>query len=36
LWTGKLTRETAVHRIMAKLGLSEREARAEGGAFLRE
>jgi hypothetical protein len=36
LWKGKLTREAAVHRIMAKLGLSERDARAEVDGFLRD
>jgi hypothetical protein len=36
LWTGKLTRETAVYRIMAKLGMSERDTRAEVDDFLRD
>ena len=36
LWKGKLTREAAVHRIMAKLGLSEHDARAEVDGFLRD
>jgi hypothetical protein len=36
VWKGKLTREAAVHRIMAKLGLSERDARAEVDGFLRD
>jgi hypothetical protein len=36
LWKGKLTREAAVHRIMAKLGLSERDARDEVDGFLRD
>jgi hypothetical protein len=36
LWKGKLTRTAAAHRIMAKLGLSERDARAEIDRFLRD
>jgi hypothetical protein len=36
LWKGKLTREAAVGRIMAKLGLNERDARAEVDGFLRD
>jgi hypothetical protein len=36
LWKGKLTREAAVGRIMAKLGMSERTARDEVDGFLRD
>jgi hypothetical protein len=36
LWKGKLTREAAVGRIMAKLGLNERTARDEVDGFLRD
>ncbi len=36
VWKGKLTREAAVGHIMAKLGLSERNARAEVDGFLRD
>jgi hypothetical protein len=36
LWKGKLTRESAIGRIMAKLGLSESRARAEVEGFLRD
>jgi hypothetical protein len=36
LWHGHLTRETAVYRIMAKLGMSERDTRAEVDDFLRD
>jgi hypothetical protein len=36
LWKGKLTREAAAHRIMAKLGMSERDARDEVDGFLRD
>jgi hypothetical protein len=35
LWERRLTREAAVGRIMAELGLSEREARTEVAGFLR-
>jgi hypothetical protein len=36
LWKGKLTREAAVRRIMAKLGMSEHGARAEVDGFLKD
>jgi len=36
LWKGKLTRDAAVSRIMAKLGLNERTARDEVDGFLRD
>jgi hypothetical protein len=36
LWKGKLTRDAAVHRIMAKLGMNERTARDEVDGFLRD
>jgi hypothetical protein len=36
LWKGKLTREAAVGRIMAKLGMNERTARDEVNGFLRD
>jgi hypothetical protein len=36
LWKGKLTREAAVGRIMAKLGMNERTARDEVDGFLRD
>ena len=36
LWKGKLTREIAIGRIMARLGMSERDARDEVAAFLRD
>jgi hypothetical protein len=36
LWKGKLTREAAVGRIIAKLGMSERAARDEIAGFLRD
>ena len=36
LWKGKLSREAAVQRIMAKLGLSESRAWAEVEGFLRD
>jgi hypothetical protein len=36
LWKGKLTREAAVGRIMAKLGMSAHRARAEVEDFLRD
>ena len=36
LWKGELTRTAAAYRIMDKLGLSERDARAEIDAFLRD
>ena len=36
LWKGKLSREAAVQRIIAKLGMSERDARDEVAAFLRD
>ncbi len=34
LWNRRLTREAAIRRIMAELGLSERDARAEVDGFL--
>jgi hypothetical protein len=36
LWKGKLTRTAAAYRIMAELGMSERDARAEIDSFLRD
>jgi len=36
LWKGKLTREAAVGRIQAELGMSHHEARAEVDGFLRD
>jgi hypothetical protein len=36
LWKGKLTRDVAVGRIMAKLGMSESRARDEVDGFLRD
>ncbi len=36
LWKGKLTRDAAAYRIMAKLGMSERAARDEVDSFLRD
>jgi hypothetical protein len=36
LWKGKLSREAAVQRIIAKLGMSERDARDEVAGFLRD
>ncbi len=36
LWKGKLTREAAVHRIMAKLGMNSRAAQDEVDGFLRD
>jgi hypothetical protein len=36
LWKGKLTREAAVGRIIAKLGMSERDARHEVSGFLQD
>jgi hypothetical protein len=36
VWKGKLSREIAVQRIIAKLGMSERDARDEVAAFLRD
>jgi hypothetical protein len=36
LWKGRLSREAAVQRIIAKLGMSERDARDEVAAFLRD
>ena len=36
LWKGKLTREAAVGRIVAKLGMSQRAARDEVEGFLRD
>jgi len=33
---GKLTRDAAIHRVMAKLGMGDREAQAEVDGFLRE
>jgi hypothetical protein len=36
LWKGRLTREAAIGRIMAKLGMSERDARDEVDGFLRD
>jgi hypothetical protein len=36
LWKGKLTREVAVGRIIAKLDMSERDARDEVAGFLRD
>jgi hypothetical protein len=36
LWKGKLTRDAAVGRIMAKLGMNERTARDEVDGFLRD
>jgi hypothetical protein len=36
LWKGKLTRDAAVGRIMAKLGMNQRETRAEVDGFLRD
>jgi hypothetical protein len=36
LWKGKLTREAAVGRIMAKLGMNERTARDEVDGFLQD
>jgi hypothetical protein len=36
LWQGKLTREAAIGRIMARLGMNQRSARAEVDRFLRD
>jgi hypothetical protein len=36
LWKGKLTREIAIGRIMAKLGMNQRAARDEVDGFLRD
>jgi hypothetical protein len=36
LWKGQLTREAAVGRIMAKLGMNQRAARDEVDGFLRD
>jgi hypothetical protein len=36
LWKGKLTREAAVDRIMAKLGIDRRAAQDEVDGFLRD
>jgi hypothetical protein len=36
LWKGKLTREIAIGRIMAKLGMNQRAARDEVDSFLRD
>jgi hypothetical protein len=36
VWTGKLTREAAVGRIIVKLGLSQRAAQDEVDGFLRD
>jgi hypothetical protein len=36
LWKGKLTREVAIGRIMAKLGMNQRAARDEVDGFLRD
>jgi hypothetical protein len=36
LWKGKLTREIAIGRIMAKLGMNQRSARDEVDGFLRD
>jgi hypothetical protein len=36
LWKRRLTREAAIGRIRAELGLSEREAQAEVDGFLRD
>ena len=35
VWKGKLTREIAIGRIMAKLGMNQRAARDEVDGFLR-
>ena len=36
VWKGKLTRDAAVGRIMAKLGMDQRAARDEVDGFLRD
>jgi hypothetical protein len=36
LWKGKLTREIAIGRIMARLGMNQRSARDEVDGFLRD
>jgi hypothetical protein len=36
VWKGKLTREIAIGRIMAKLGMNQRAAQAEVDGFLRD
>jgi hypothetical protein len=36
LWKGKLTRDAAIGRIMAKLGMNQRAAQAEVDGFLRD
>jgi hypothetical protein len=36
LWKGKLTREIAIGRIMARLGMNQRAAQAEVDGFLRD
>ena len=36
LWKGKLSREAAIGRIMAKLGMGRRAAQDEVDAFLRD
>jgi hypothetical protein len=36
LWKGKLTRDAAIGRIMAKLGMNQRSARNEVDGFLRD
>jgi hypothetical protein len=36
LWKGKLTRDAAIGRIMAKLGMNQRAARDEVDGFLRD
>jgi len=36
LWKGRLTRDAAVGRIVAKLGMSQRAAWAEVEGFLRD
>jgi hypothetical protein len=36
VWKGRLTREAAIGRIMAKLGLNQQAAQAEVDGFLRD
>ena len=36
VWKGKLTREIAIGRIMARLGMNQRAAQAEVDGFLRD
>jgi hypothetical protein len=36
VWKGRLTREIAIGRIMARLGMNQRAAQAEVDGFLRD